>query len=120
MGRVGSFWEEERESVEELPVESREAVVVAESAEEEVLEEERRVGTREFRREWSGRRWPLQKSSSAGQRAVEDFRGEIETVNSKSEEEEEEKEFLGDGEIKEWDLIIGSLGSIFCILVSSS
>lgn len=57
VGRVGSFWEEEREeSVEELPVESREAVVAAESADEEVLEEGRRVGTREFRREWRGRR----------------------------------------------------------------
>lgn len=123
VGRVGSFWEEERDEsvdelpVEELPVESREAVVAAESADEEVLEEGRRVGTREFRREWRGRRWPLQKSSSAGQSAMEDLRGEIEMVNSKSEEEDEEKEFLGDnGEIREWDLVIGSLFfSIFCI-----
>lgn len=50
---------------------------------------------------------------------MEDFLGEIEMVNSKSEEEEEENEFLGDGEIEEWDLIIGSLGFEIIILVCS-
>lgn len=49
---VGSFWEEERESVEELAVESREEVVAVLAAEEE----ERGW---ELRREWRGRRWPL-------------------------------------------------------------